>query len=189
MPYCDVVERHSVSIRAPADVALSVAGQLDFEESPIVRALINVREFLLGSNPPAQVLPAGLLEKTKALGWGVLSEIPGREIVMGAATQPWQANVVFRSFEPWRFAAFDDPEFVKIAWTLRADPVTETTCIFRTETRVVACGPAARAKFRRYWAFLSPGIIVIRMALLGPLKRKAERRAREFRAVPAANPA
>jgi len=47
-----------------------------------------------------------------------------------------------------------------------------------TETRAVATDAIARAKFRRYWAFLSPGIIVIRWAVLEPLKREAERRAR-----------
>ena len=98
---------------------------------------------------------------------------------MGAVTQPWAANVVFRALEPEEFASFHDPGYVKIAWTLRADPVTATTSIFRTETRVLACGPVPRSKFRKYWAFLSPGIILIRLAMLGPLKRDAERRARE----------
>jgi hypothetical protein len=36
---------------------------------------------------------------------------------------------------------------------------------------------AARAKFRRYWSFLSPGIILIRWISLAPLKAEAERRA------------
>jgi hypothetical protein len=39
----------------------------------------------------------------------------------------------------------------------------------------------ARAKFRRYWAFLSPGIILIRRSSLGPLEREAGRRAFEGR--------
>ena len=39
--------------------------------------------------------------------------------------------------------------------------------------------PAARAKFRRYWSFLSPGIILIRWVSLRPLKAEAERRARQ----------
>jgi hypothetical protein len=43
---------------------------------------------------------------------------------------------------------------------------------------VLACGPVPRSKFRKYWAFLSPGIILIRLAMLGPVKREAERRAR-----------
>ena len=49
--------------------------------------------------------------------------------------------------------------------------------MFRTETRAVATDAAARAKFRRYWSFLSPGIVLIRWLMLGPVKAEAERRA------------
>jgi len=70
---------------------------------------------------------------------------------------------------------------VKIVWTLRADAIGANASIFRTETRAVATDPAARAKFRRYWSFLSPGIILIRWASLGPVKREAERRYRSGR--------
>jgi hypothetical protein len=97
---------------------------------------------------------------------------------MGAVTQPWQANVVFRPLPPAEFAAFNKPGYVKIAWTLRADPDGADASIFRTETRAVATNPVSRAKFRRYWSLLSPGIIVIRWASLRPLKAEAERRAR-----------
>ena len=34
----------------------------------------------------------------------------------------------------------------------------------------------ARAKFRRYWARVSPGVILVRRALLVSLKQEAERR-------------
>jgi hypothetical protein len=107
----------------------------------------------------------------------VLAEVPGRELVLGAVTQPWQANVVFRALPPETFAAFNEPDYVKIAWTLRADPVDATHSTFRTETRAIATDPEAQRKFRRYWSFLSPGIIVIRWMSLGPLKADAERRA------------
>jgi hypothetical protein len=115
---------------------------------------------------------------TKSIGWGVLADIPGREIVMGAVTQPWEANVVFRSLPPDQFLAFDDPDYVKIVWTLRADSIGLNASIFRTETRAVATDAVARAKFRRYWSFLSPGIRLIRWAVLNPLRAEAERRAR-----------
>jgi hypothetical protein len=36
---------------------------------------------------------------------------------------------------------------------------------------------AARAKFRRYWAVVSPGVGLIRRMMLEPVKREAERRA------------
>ena len=112
----------------------------------------------------------------EGIGWGVLADIPGREIVMGAVTQPWMADVVFRPLPPDEFVAFHEPDYVKIVWTLRADPLGATESIFRTQTRVITTDSVARAKFRRYWAFASPGTVLIRWALLGPLKTEAERR-------------
>ena len=67
---------------------------------------------------------------------------------------------------------------MKIAWTLRADPLGANESVFRTETRAIATDAAARAKFRRYWSFLSPGIALIRLMSLRPVKSEAERRAR-----------
>ena len=96
---------------------------------------------------------------------------------MGAVTQPWEANVVFRPLPPNDFVAFNEPDYVKIVWTLRADAIDASASIFRTETRAVATDATARAKFRRYWSFLSPGIILIRWLTLKPLKADAERRA------------
>jgi hypothetical protein len=63
---------------------------------PLVRAIFKTREVVLGSEPDALARPRGLLALTKSIGWGVLAEIPGREVVMGAVTQPWYADVVFR---------------------------------------------------------------------------------------------
>jgi hypothetical protein len=82
---------------------------------------------------------------------------------------------VFRPLPPREFVVFDEPHYVKIVWTLRADAIGASASIFRTETRAIATDPTARAKFRRYWAFLSPGIILIRWASLRPLKAEAER--------------
>ena len=64
-------------------------------------------------------------------------------------------------------------------WTLRADAIGATPSIFRTETRAIATDRSARAKFRRYWAFLSPGIILFRWLMLGPLRAEAERQTRQ----------
>ena len=96
---------------------------------------------------------------------------------MGAVTQPWQPNVVFRALPPNKFVSFDEPGYVKIAWTLRADPLGARESISRTETRVVATDAAARAKFRRYWAWVSPGVVLIRFLSLRLIKEDAERRA------------
>jgi len=114
-----------------------------------------------------------------------LVERPGREIVLGCATKPWEPNPVFRTLAPDAFVAFQEPGYVKIAWTLRADPLPDGACVFRTETRAIATDVVARAKFRGYWALVSPGIVMIRRMMLEPVKCEAERRARAAAAGPA----
>jgi hypothetical protein len=177
MPAYDIAERHHVRVDAPADVTFAAACEMDLQQSRVVRTIFRAREVLLGSEPDSTTRPRGVVPFAKSLGWGVLVDLPGRELVMGAVTQPWQADVVFRPLPPEAFAAFEEPGYVKIVWTLRADPISVTQSIFRTETRAVATSATARTKFRRYWSFLSPGIILIRWMTLAPLKEEAERRA------------
>jgi len=99
---------------------------------------------------------------------------------MGAVTQPWNAKVIFRPLTPDEFVAFNEPGYVKIVWTLRADPVGPAGSIFRHETRVTTTDTAARAKFRRYWSCFSPGIKLIRWLLLPSVRTEAERRAEKL---------
>jgi hypothetical protein len=178
MPAYEVAERHQIRVEAPADVTFAAAGDMHLDKSPIVRAIFRARELVMRSQPVRGAEPGPFLPQMRSIGWGVLGEVPGREVVMGAVTQPWKGDVVFRPVAPDRFLAFDEPDHVKIVWTLRADPVCDAASIFRTETRVATTDRAAREKFRRYWALASPGIIVIRWAMLGPLKNEAERRHR-----------
>lgn len=177
MPVYEVVERHHIRVAAPAAVTLAAAREQDLLQLPLVRPIFKARAVILGATPDDRPQPRGLLAATQALGWGILADVPDLEIVVGAVTRPWEANVTFRALPPNEFAAFSEPGFVKIAWTLRADPVAGEASIFRTETRAVATDPSARARFRRYWAVASPGIGLIRRLSLRPLKRDAERRA------------
>ena len=177
MPTYDIVERHRIGVAAAAGVTLAAAREQDLFESPLVRGIFRAREIVLGTVPDRRPRPRGLIATVQALGWGILAEAPGRELVVGAVTRPWEPNVTFRALPPEEFAAFSQPGFVKIAWTLRADPGDGETSIFRTETRAIATDATARTRFRRYWALTSCGIVLIRRLLLRPLKREAERRA------------
>ena len=177
MPVYDIAERHHIRVAAPAEITFTTACKTDLQQSPIAGAIFRAREVILGSEPDAAARPHGVLALTKSLGWRALAEVPGREVVMGAVTRPWEANVTFRGLPPDEFAAFDEPGYVKIAWTLRADPLSSRESVFRTETRVTATDATARAKFRRYWSLVSPGIVAIRWVMLQPVKREAEREA------------
>lgn len=183
IPEYDVVERHSISIAAPADEVLAAAKEQDLLELPLVNAIFRARELALGASPGDQKQPRGLLAATQSLGWGVLAERQDREIVVGAVTKPWEPNVTFRALPPDQFAAYCTPGDVKIVWTLRAESIDSNRSIFRTETRAVATDPIARDRFRRYWSFVSPGVSAIRWLSLQALKREAERRATGWKAV------
>jgi hypothetical protein len=174
----DIVERHHVRVAAPADVTFGALMDMDLEDSTVARAIFRGRELLLGADADTKSPTRGLVAMTRELGWAVLAHVPGREIVMGAVTQPWKANVVFRGIAPEDFAAFDEPGYVKIVWTLRADPAGAHASIARTETRAKATDAEARRKFRWYWARFSPGIVLIRALSLPLVQKEAERRAR-----------
>jgi hypothetical protein len=179
IPDYDVVERHSVRIGAPVEITFAAALDMNLRKSAVVRTIFRAREIVLGGDHEKMNPQQPLLKQALQDGWGVLAEVPGREIVVGAVTKAWLANVVFRALPPDEFAAFREPGYVKIVWTLQADPLDEQQSEFRTETRVATTDPSARRMFRRYWSFVSPGVIMIRRLSLGLVKSEAERRAAE----------
>jgi len=177
MPKYDVYERQAIVVSAPPDVTLAAARNQDLFELPLIRAIFRTRALVMGGAGESPHQRQGLLGATVALGWRVLKEVPDREIVVGAVTRPWQADVTFRGIAPEQFAAFDEADYVKIVWTLRADPLSDGGTLFCSETRAVATDAKAAGKFRRYWAFAAPGISMIRRLGLPALKADVERRA------------
>jgi hypothetical protein len=179
LPNPDVDEYHQIKVRAPAAVTLAAAKETDLQASPIANAIFRLRAVpaLLRGGPFRPQGSRGLVEETLGLGWGVLAEEPDREIVIGAYTQPWHEQVTFHSLPPEDFARFNRPGYVKIAWTLAAEPLGPASSLLVTRTRAVATDPQARRKFRRYWAPMSAGIVPIRHAGLPRMRKEAERRA------------
>lgn len=57
-----------------------------------------------------------------------------------------------------------------------SNPSARAGVDLRIEIRVMACGPVARSQFGRCDAFLTLGIILIRLAAVGELTREAGRR-------------
>lgn len=177
MPVYDVREWHATRVDAPPDVVLAAARAVDLTRPLLARAIFKTREIVLGGHP-TEAGPIALADLVGRFGWGVLANDPDREVVLGAATRPWEADPRFVPIAPGGFAAFAEPDLVKIVWTLRADPIGPSMSRFSTETRVATTDAGARAKFRRYWAAFSPGIRLIRRAVLPLVKAEAEQRAR-----------
>ena len=177
LPEHEVREQHETRVAAPAEVTYAVARDLDLQRSGLVRAIFKGRELLMGGRPDSRKHPENFLTEVLALGWRVLAEEPGHELVLGAVTQPWKANVQFRGLEPEEFVSFSQPGYAKIAWTLSVDATGPATSVFRTETRVATTDTESRRLFRRYWSIVSPGVLLIRYEVLRLVRREATRRA------------
>jgi hypothetical protein len=180
MPDYEVRVRHGASVESSADVAFDSICDLDFEHLPgVANALFKTRELLLHGNHAEQPMPRGLLDQLASIGWTVVPDSSSREVVLVTVTQPWESNPVFRGLAREEFARFSEPGFAKIAVSLRTIPSGDGTCEVQSETRVKTTDPASRSRFRRYWALVSPGVALIRVALLQQVKRQAESKSRD----------
>lgn len=176
MSTSEVRDHHEIRVAAPAVITYAAACEMDLDRSGVVRAIFHGRELLMRAKAGGRDRPRSFLSEVLSLGWGVLADVPGREIVLGAVTRPWEANVRFRSIPPADFATFKDPRYVKIVWNLSVEPLGPTDSMFRTETRVATTDAYARQRFRRYWAVFSPGIRLIRRESLRIVRADAEQR-------------
>lgn len=180
MPAYEIAECHETEVRAPAGLTYAAARAIDLNRSLLVRAIFELRALparLRGAYVAAE--SQSLLEQTRALGWRELLEVPDRFLVMGAVTRAWEGAPVFRGLPAEEFRDFAEPGYVKILWTLEADPIGPARSRFRTETRASTTDPESRARFRNYWAFVSPGIRTIRRQSLALVRREAVRRLRK----------
>jgi hypothetical protein len=177
LPNAEIREVHQADVHAPADVAFDVARKVDIGQSPIVRAIFTARAWFMGA-ASADSPPEPFLDQILRIGWGVLEETPHREIVLGAVCKPWEADVKFRAIPVQEFAAFSEPENVKIVWNLKTEPIDDDNARVVIDTIAAATGPESRRRFRKYWALVSPGVSLIRMESLRLMKSDAER---EFR--------
>ncbi len=173
IPEPDVRERFERTVRAPTSVVMRTAYEFDMQSIWLIRTIINTRKFLLGGTQDKRS-SKGLVEETRELGWGTLVEEPGRLLICGAVCQPWFGDVKFTAIPPDEFAAYNEPEQVKIAWTLETIETEPNVTLFAHEVRAVATDDEARRKFKRYWRWARFGIVAIRLLLLPAIQKKAE---------------
>ncbi len=178
IPVPDVKERHATVVEAPAELVIDVAERFDLESIRLVHALFWLRARILRARDQPRRRRQGLVEELTGLGWGVLAREPGRLLVLGSATRPWEADVRFEPVPPDRFVSFAEADRVKIAVSLEAEPLGPARARFATETRVEATDAGARRRFRRYWRAFGAGIVLIRWLLVPAVRREAERRFR-----------
>ena len=99
--------------------------------------------------------------------------------MFGTVVQPWKAvtdDQPAPQVEAGRFAAFDTPGYVKVAFNIRVEPYGSGRALITTETRTAATDPASLRRFARYWMLVGPFSALIRRLTLRIVKSDAERR-------------
>ncbi len=174
MPATDVRERFERRIEAPPGMVMQAAYDFDMQSIFLIWLIVRIRKFILGGTPDERE-PMGIVEETRRLGWGTLAEEPGKLLICGARCQPWFGDVIFTPIPADEFVAYNEPDQVKIVWSLEATEVQPNTTLFVHEVRALATDAGAKKKFGRYWRWARFGIIAIRILLLPAIRRKAER--------------
>jgi hypothetical protein len=172
-PKFDIRERFERRVNAPPDVVMRTAYDIDMQSIWLIRAIINTRKFVLGGTHDER-RATGMVEETRKLGWGTLAEEPGRLLICGAVCQPWFGDVKFTAIQAEDFAAYNEPDQVKIVWSLEAEQIEPNVTLFAHEVRAVATDDEARRKFLRYWRWARFGIVAIRLLLLPAIEKRAE---------------
>jgi hypothetical protein len=185
LPAYDAVERHGITVRAPAPRAYAAIREADLAAPWVVRALLALRALPARLASPRAArgrtrLPAGSrarLEDFLGDGFALLAEIPGRELVIGVEGRFWTARGGLCATDAARFRRPPAPGTARAAWNFRVEPLDDARCRVTTETRIACADAASRRRFRLYWLFVRPGSGLIRRAMLRVIRRTAERAA------------
>lgn len=176
MPQYDVTERNEIVVQAAPAAVFAAMRRFSLFQSPLIASIMKARATLLGAKRRREPALEGFVNEMKAFGWSVLDEVPGRRIVLGCATRPWEADVTFRYVNDEAWHTFAERDYVKIAVSIEALPSEgDTVTLLRTTTRAYCTDDEARTKFRLYWTLFSPGIWLIRWEGLRMIRDYAER--------------
>ena len=147
LPRYDVTETHAVVVDADTDGTRQAVRRSDLSRSAVIRVLLEMRslpnrlqEFRKG-RPPGPARPPLTLGDMQRAGFLLLGEWPGHEIVFGAVVQPWKAvtdDQTAPQVDAGRFAAFDTPGYVKVAFNIRVEPHGSGRALITPETRTAA---------------------------------------------------
>jgi hypothetical protein len=178
LPTYDVAVVHADVFRAPPAQCYLAASELDLFQAPLVRTLLGIRGLpqrvvgTLRGRGKTTTLEASRrtfrLKDLVGLGWILLGETPGVEMLLGQVSRPWKAVAASTDAPttPEQFTTFDEPGFAKIAASLRIDPYGNDSSILTMETRVAITDDKSRRRFRRYWLLIGPfSTLIRRMAL------------------------
>lgn len=167
MPEYDVHEVHERWVPAPPAAAYEAVRTVSAREVRLFGPLMRLRT--LGRSERAFDGDAPLLEELLKIGFVLLGERPGEELVVGAIGRFWSptGNAPVPTQD---FVAFAEPGYSKAVLNFVVTPERGGSRL-TTETRVVGTDAEATRKFRRYWFLIRLGSSAIRRSWLRAIER------------------
>jgi hypothetical protein len=176
IPTPRLLEIDHVDLAAPPERVWRLVRHADLARSPLIRALFELRalpERFSGKHPPTTLLIDQLRSTPEHPGFQLLSERAPLELAVGAIGKVWHGEIPFVHVpDAFAYAAFSEPDFVKVAWSIRLTPLGARDTRLELEVRVDATDDAAWAKFERYFLLIGPGSHFIRRTWLSGLERE-----------------
>lgn len=193
LPRYDFSIVHADVFRAGPAACYAAACGMDLFQAPVVRILLGIRALpqgladaikRRGETPAPEAAPRAFrLKDMVGLGWIMLGENPGVQMVLGQVGRPWKsiAGATDAPTTPEQFASFDEPGFAKIASSLKIDRYGNASSIVTVETRVSLTDDRSRRRFRRYWLLIGPFSSLIRRTALHMLAGELRRRGGQWK--------
>lgn len=176
IPTPRLLDIDQIDVAAPPERVWQEVRHGNLARSPLIHALFELRTMpdrLKGHQDSVRLFIDDLRSLPEQPGFQVLSESPPSYFVVGAIGKVWHAQIPFVHVPSCEaFAAFDEPDFVKVAWSIRVSPLGEHDSHVELEVRVDATDDDAWRKFERYFRLIGPASHFIRRALLNDLARE-----------------
>ena len=177
-PHPDFVERHDIRVRAVPEAAYRAIWTTDFGTSSPIALLLFLRSlpgrlFATGRTP--RLGRSLTLQTVLESGFGLLAEMPGREVVLGVVGRFWRPVGNLEPFRREYFTGALPAGLAKAVWSISVnDPGAGQPVLLATETRVVCADAASRRKFLAYWSVIRPFSGLIRVIMLRAIRRTCE---------------
>jgi hypothetical protein len=172
-PNPDAVETHRIHINASPNVVYRALRTADLGSSLVIKFLLALRslpEFILHPRKPPPRDRRITLQTLIDVGFGVLAEQPGKEIVLGVSGKFWRPTGNLSPFNRVDFDAALPAGRPRAVWNFHVEGADDQTTL-STETRVVCGDRDSRRKFRAYWFFVRPFSGLIRRLMLRAVRR------------------
>jgi hypothetical protein len=176
VPGPHLLEIDRIDLAAPAARVWERVRHGQLAQSLPIRALFAIRSIASGPHTSLAASSTFRIDDLKSTrehpGFEILVDEPPCEMAVAAIGKVWRLDIPFvHVANADEYAAFAQPGFIKVAWSIRVLPRGERQSHIELELRVEATDVRSWRKFRRYFHLIGPFSRAIRRSLLRALVR------------------